>query len=151
LAIATSDFPVPLGDVLRALTGQGDPSTGFIVLTLRLPRVLTGLLVGAALGVSGAIFQSLSRNPLGSPDVIGFTQGAAVGAVVTIVVLGGGTLDTAVGALTGGLVAAAAVYLLALRNGVQGYRLVLVGIGVAAVLASVTEYLLVAANITDAA
>jgi iron complex transport system permease protein len=150
LAMLTGEFPITAGEVVRALGGRGDPATEYIVLTLRLPRLLTGVLVGAALGVSGAIFQSLSRNPLGSPDIIGFNQGAAVGALLAILLLGGGPLRTAAGAIIGGLVTAAAVYLLSLRNGIEGYRLVLVGIGVGAILESTTAYLLIEADLDDA-
>ncbi|HYC82851.1 MAG TPA: iron chelate uptake ABC transporter family permease subunit, partial [Solirubrobacterales bacterium] len=80
--IGTGDYPLSPGQVVETLLGGGDSSTAFIVETLRLPRTLTALLVGAALGVAGAIFQSIARNPLGSPDVIGFTYGAATGALV---------------------------------------------------------------------
>ncbi|BFO20299.1 hypothetical protein SHKM778_66870 [Streptomyces sp. KM77-8] len=73
--IGTGDFPIPAGDVLRTLFGEGDPGQEFIVTELRLPRVLVGLLVGASLGLGGALFQSISRNPLGSPDVLGLGQG----------------------------------------------------------------------------
>lgn len=150
VAVVTGDFPLSPADAVRALAGQGGQATEFIVLTIRLPRVATGLLVGAALGVSGAIFQSLSRNPLGSPDVVGFNQGAAVGAVLVLLVLGGGALRTSAGAILGGVVTAALIYLLSFKRGVQGYRLVLVGIGVGAVLDSVTAYLLTRADIDDA-
>ena len=73
--IGTGDFPIPAGDVLRTLFGGGDAGQEFIVNELRLPRVLVGLLVGASLGLGGALFQSISRNPLGSPDVLGLRAG----------------------------------------------------------------------------
>ncbi|MGW5699489.1 iron chelate uptake ABC transporter family permease subunit, partial [Streptomyces asiaticus] len=79
--IGTGDFPIAPADVVRTLFGNGTVAQDFIVNELRLPRVLVGLLVGAALGQGGAIFQSISRNPLGSPDVIGLGQGAAAGAL----------------------------------------------------------------------
>jgi iron complex transport system permease protein len=132
------------------LAGGGDPAAEFIVETLRLPRVLTALLVGAAFGVAGAIFQSISRNPLGSPDIVGFTMGSVSGALIVILVLDGSSGQVALGAVAGGLVAAAAVYLLALRGGVQGYRLVLVGIGVSAMLFSLNNYLITRATREDA-
>lgn len=151
VAVVTGEFPISVAEAVRTLAGQGDQATEFVVLTIRLPRMLTGLLVGVALAVSGAIFQSLARNPLGSPDVVGFNQGAAVGAVLVILLLGGGALRTSTGAILGGLVTAALVYLLSFSRGVQGYRLVLVGIGVGAVLDSVTAYLLTRADLDDAA
>ena len=75
--------------MLRTLFGGGNALDEFVLNTLRLPRLLTGLLVGAALAVGGATFQSVSRNPLGSPDIVGFTQGSATGALMVIVVLHG--------------------------------------------------------------
>ncbi len=150
LAIATGDYPLSPGQVIETLLGGGDSSTSFIVETLRLPRTLTALLVGAALGLAGAIFQSIARNPLGSPDVIGFTYGAATGALLVILVWEGGSRDIAFGAIAGGAVTAAAVYLLAMRGGVQGYRLVLVGIGVGAMLLAVNDYLITRASRDDA-
>ena len=137
-ALAVGEYPLSWGDVVRTLFGEGTPQSEFIVETLRLPRVLDAILVGAALGVAGAVFQSVTRNPLGSPDVIGFTQGAAAGAVLELVVFGGGTLAVSAGAVAGGVITAALVYLLAYRNGLQGYRLVLVGIGFSAMLAAAT-------------
>ncbi|WP_246610393.1 iron chelate uptake ABC transporter family permease subunit, partial [Nonomuraea rhizosphaerae] len=88
-AIATGEFTVSVPDVLSALFGQGTPVAELIVSKLRAPRVVTGLLVGAAFGLSGAIFQSLTRNPLGSPDFIGFTAGASTGGILGVVA--GGT------------------------------------------------------------
>ncbi|MFF7141770.1 MULTISPECIES: iron chelate uptake ABC transporter family permease subunit [Streptomyces] len=149
--IGTGDFPIPAGDVVRTLLGKGDPGQEFIVTELRLPRVLVGLLVGASLGLGGALFQSISRNPLGSPDVLGLGQGATAGALVTIVLFSGSAAQVALGALAGGLVTGLAIYLLAWKRGVHGYRLVLVGIGVSAVVTAVNGYLLTKADIVDAA
>jgi iron complex transport system permease protein len=112
---------------------------------------VVALLVGAALGMAGAAFQTVSRNPLGSPDVIGFGQGSAAGALLVIVVLHGSSLEVSAGAVGGGLLTGLGVYALSWRGGVQGYRLVLVGIGGSAVLAAVNSYLLVKANFVDAA
>jgi iron complex transport system permease protein len=150
VGLATGDYPLPLGDVLATLAGRGDPAGSFVVETLRAPRVLTGLLVGAAFGIAGAIFQSVSRNPLGSPDIVGFTTGSATGALIVILALGEASGRVGLGAVAGGMVAAAAVYLLSVRNGVQGAGLVLVGIGVAAVLESVNAYLITRATREDA-
>ena len=145
------DYPLNLGQALRALFGVGgDPLAQFFVRGQRAPRVLAALLVGAALAVSGAIFQSLSDNPLGSPDVIGFTTGSASGALIAIIVIGAGPAETAAGALLAGGVTAAVVYLLAWRRGLTGGRLVLVGIGIAAVLQGLNNLLLVRASLTSA-
>ncbi|MFD3875698.1 FecCD family ABC transporter permease [Streptomyces sp. NPDC058623] len=148
--IGTGDFEIAPADVVRTLLGNGSPAHAFIVNDLRLPRVLVAVLVGAALGMSGAVFQSVSRNPLGSPDLLGFGHGASVGALVVIVVFNGGAGEVALGALVGGLLAGAAVYLLAYKQGIQGYRLVLVGIGSSAVLVAVIQYLMTKAQVVEA-
>jgi iron complex transport system permease protein len=150
ITLTTGDFEVPLGDVLAVLVGQGDGAADFIVGTLRLPRLLTAIFVGAGLAVSGAILQSLLRNPLGSPDFVGFTNGASTGALVMIVVVGGTMTQVAVGALVGGLSTALLVYALSYRRGVQSYRFVLVGVGINALALSVNSYLITRADIYDA-
>jgi iron complex transport system permease protein len=150
LSLTSGDFPIPVADVMRSLTGRGDTGTDFIVLTLRLPRVLTALLVGSALGVSGAVFQNLSRNPLGSPDFIGLTMGASTGALIVILLLDGSAGQIAVGALLGCAITAVAIYLLAYRGGSQGFRLILIGIGVGAMLDAFNSFLITRARLDDA-
>lgn len=151
LSLTVGDYPVPLSSVIASLTGHGSGTDAFIVGTLRLPRVLAALLVGVALGMSGAVFQSLSRNPLGSPDIIGFTSGAAAGAVAEILIFRGSQTAIAGSAIVGGLVTALVVYLLSVKRGrVAGYRLILIGIGTGAVLSSLTSYLLTRATLYDA-
>ncbi len=151
LLIGTGDFPMSASDVLRSLAGQGTEGQEFIVTELRLPRVLVGLLVGASLGIGGALFQSISRNPLGSPDILGLGQGATAGALTVIVLFSGSANQVALGALAGGLLTGTAIYVLAWKRGVHGYRLVLVGIGVSAVVTAVNGYLLTKSDIVDAA
>ncbi|MFF8732833.1 FecCD family ABC transporter permease [Streptomyces sp. NPDC015171] len=148
--IGTGDAKIPASDVLRTLAGNGTAYQDFIVNELRLPRVLVGLLVGASLGLGGALFQSISRNPLGSPDVLGLSQGSTAGALVVIVLMSGSAFQVTVGALIGGLVTGLGIYLLAWKQGVHGYRLVLVGIGVSAVMTAVNGYLLTKADLVDA-
>jgi iron complex transport system permease protein len=150
VSVGTGDFPISPGEVVATLLGGGDPASEFIVETLRLPRVLTAVLVGGAFGIAGAIFQSVSRNPLGSPDMIGFTTGAVTGAVLVILVFDGTTSQVAGGAIAGALLTAVLIYLLALRGGVQGYRLVLVGVGIALALQSINFYLVARATREDA-
>lgn len=150
LAVGSGDYPMSPADVLRTLAGGGSPAEEFVVDQLRLPRVVTALLVGAALGLAGAVFQSVVCNPLGSPDVLGLTQGSATGALV-VVVAGGGSLALACGAVAGGLAAGVMIHLLARRDGMHSHRLILVGIGVAAILTGVNGYLLTRARLTDAA
>lgn len=148
--IGSGDFSMTPGEVVTTFFGHGTFQQEFIVTDLRLPRVLVGLLVGAALGVGGAVFQTISRNPLGSPDVLGFGQGATVGALTVIVLFQGGAAAVAGGAVAGGLLTGVAVYVLAWKRGVHGFRLVLVGIGAAAMLTAATQYLITKANLVDA-
>lgn len=146
--VATGDFPLGPGKLWGALIDR--PGSGFdriVVVEWRMPRVLAAIVFGAALAVSGAVFQSLTRNPLASPDVIGFSTGSYTGALVVIIVMGGTYLQTAAGALVGGILTAAAVYLLAWRGGVQGFRLIIVGIGVGAMLASLNTWLILTADL----
>jgi iron complex transport system permease protein len=156
VSVTRGEFTLPLPDVLAVLTGGGDPVQQLVVLDMRLPRALTGALVGAALGMAGAVTQCVTRNPLGSPDVLGITYGAGAAAVAVITVTGAGVPGIAaswslpVTAVLGGLLTATAVYLLAWRDGVDGYRLVLIGIGVGALCAAVTSWLLITADIVEA-
>lgn len=148
VTMVVGEFPLPPSEVVATLLGQGAQADEFIVLTLRLPRALVAILAGAALAVSGHIFQTLVRNPLASPDIIGVTSGAALVAV-GIIILGAGSALVPFGALAGATVAATLVYLLAWRGGVSPYRLVLVGIGIAAACGAGTSYLLVRGELAD--
>ena len=152
LALGTGRIPLGMGQVLDIVfQGQGSALERKVVLDIRLPRVLTALLTGAALSVSGAIFQSLSRNPLGSPDVIGFTTGAASGAVVYFVFGGTSSVTSAAFAVVSGLLTALVVFALALRGGaVASYRLVLVGIGMGATLSALNEAVLLRGELEQA-
>ncbi|MDR1079164.1 MAG: iron chelate uptake ABC transporter family permease subunit [Propionibacteriaceae bacterium] len=150
-ALLIGDYPLTPLEALRSLLGWGDDPLGqFFVQQQRAPRIVAAGLVGAALGLSGGIFQSLSANPLGSPDVIGFTTGAATGALFQIMVFGGGPAAVAVGAVLGGFVSATVVYALAWRRGLAGFRLVLVGVGVAASLQGLNALLIVRASLAAA-
>ena len=147
VSLSLGDFKIPVIDVVKTLFGGGDRATEFIVNELRLPRALTGLMVGAALGLSGAIFQSIARNPLASPDIIGVTYGASAFAVFAIITLG--LIGVAVSgfAIAGAVLTAFAMYVLAWRHGVSSYRLILIGIGIGAIATSVTSYLLTKAQV----
>lgn len=150
-AVTLGDYPISLGQVLASLGGTADdPLAQYFVTDVRLPRIITALVVGAALGISGTIFQTISDNPLGSPDIIGFTTGAATGALVAIILVGASPHGVSLGAVLGGLGAALLIYLLAWRQGVNGFRLVLVGIGVSAALAAINTLLIVKASLDSA-
>lgn len=147
-ALTLGDFPLPLADVVPALLGTGDEGAQLVVRDLRLPRVLVGLMVGAAFGLAGAITSTVLHNPLATPDVMGVTAGASAAAVG--VILAGWALPLSLAALLGGLVVAALVMALSWRDGFSGPRLVLVGIGLGAASSALTSFLLVRAEITDA-
>ncbi|PXY20813.1 FecCD family ABC transporter permease [Prauserella muralis] len=145
-------------DVLRTLFGGGDRRENGIIFDLRLPRTLAGVLVGAAFGLAGAVFQTIARNPLASPDILGVTWGAGVGAV-GMIVLGGtrGQVSGAVAefgiplaALGCGVLAGLLLYALSWRSGIDGYRMVLVGIGLSAIGYNVVYWLLTVGDVDDA-
>ncbi|GAA4208599.1 iron chelate uptake ABC transporter family permease subunit [Streptosporangium oxazolinicum] len=151
VALTHGDYPLTLQQVFAALTGAEQGFERTVVLTWRLPIVIAAVVFGALLGIGGAIFQSLTRNPLGSPDVIGFDAGSYTAVVVTILVIGtGGHWSIAFAAITGGMATAFVVYVLSYRRGVQGFRLIIVGIGVSAMLGSLNSYLISRAEIEDA-
>lgn len=139
------------GEVLRSVLGlSSDPADDFVVRELRLPRAATAVLVGLALGAAGSVFQRVLRNPLAAPDIIGISAGASTATVAGLVLFGAGGLGLSVAGLAGALATAVAVYLLAWRGGIADHRFVLVGVGVAVLLESVTGYLVSRAEISDA-
>lgn len=148
ISMQTGTIAFSFHEVFVAVFGSSpDPRASLVVQNIRLPRTVTALGVGLCLGAAGATFQSISRNALGSPDIIGFTTGAATGAVAQITLFNAGPAATAVAAICGGLVTAAVVYILSLHGGVTGgFRLVLVGIGVGALLAAVNTLMLAKGN-----
>jgi iron complex transport system permease protein len=151
-SVSVGEFSVPPLDVVSALVGAGDRATHFIVFDLRLPRAVCGVLAGAALGIAGAIFQDVTRNPLVAPDVVGVSGGAALAGVALIVLGdGSGALSVPLAALAGAFTAGIALYALAWRGGIQGYRLVLCGIGIAAFTQAGISYVLTEGRIFEVA
>ena len=136
-------------EVMQVILGETVPGASFAVGELRLPRTALAILAGLAFGVAGICFQVLLRNPLASPDIIGVTQGASAAAVVLITVFQFSGLIVSTGALIGALAAAGLIYLLAYRSGFSGTRLILIGIGIAAMLQSVVAYSLSRASQWD--
>ncbi|WP_455116985.1 FecCD family ABC transporter permease [Rothia mucilaginosa] len=143
------DYNIASDKVIPALLGEGKQITVAFA-QQRAARIVAALLVGAALGLSGAIFQVISGNALGSPDIIGFTNGAATGALLQIIVFNSGPVEVALGAVVGGLATSVLVWLLTRRTGLHGFRLVLVGIGVGSTLAAFNALLVVRASLTQA-
>lgn len=153
-ALSVGKLPITIHQVLEMLLSSERAEAGFqakILWDIRLPRVITAVSAGAALGVSGAVFQSISRNPLGSPDIIGFTSGAAAGALIQIIYFSGGSIEVAIGAIVGGLATAAVVLALSYQRGtIKRQNLVLTGIGVGAILSAFNGLLLVKGDIDSA-
>ena len=151
VAITLGDFPIGLGQVFHAIAGVGEGFDLLIVREWRLPVAIAAVVFGALLGLGGAIFQSLTRNPLGSPDVIGFDAGSYTAVVLLMLVIGNTQYwAIAAAAIMGGIITAFVVYVLSWRNGIQGFRLIVVGIGVSAMLTSINSYLITRADIEDA-
>jgi iron complex transport system permease protein len=130
------------GEVIRVLLGEVVPGASFTVGELRLPRATLGLLAGFGFGIAGVTFQTMLRNPLASPDIIGISSGAGAAAVIGLVVLSLDETMVSFLALGAALLTAAAIYLLSSGRGFAGTRLILIGIGVAAMLDSVIAYVL---------
>lgn len=152
MLLGTGSLRLSPAQVMAGLTGHADdPIVTRVLQRIRLPRVLTAAMVGAALGMAGAVFQSLSRNALGSPDIIGFTTGAATGAIAQIILFNAGAFQVAMAAILSGLVTAFIVVMLS-RRGAQGggYRLILVGIGVGAILTGINNMIMVMGNLDRA-
>jgi len=141
-AMTLGSFSIPFVDVIKSVFGHGSDDQEFIVRTLRLPRVICAMLIGAALAMAGAIFQGLVRNPLVSPDIIGIDTGASLVAVFWIVFgLSSSLLPLA--AFIGAVTAASLVYILSWKGGISPNRLILVGIGVSAAISSGTTFITV--------
>lgn len=139
----TLDF----AQVFNALTGSAPRNITMVVTEWRLPRVMMALLVGAALGISGAIFQSLMRNPLGSPDVMGFNTGAWSGVLVAMVLFGQHLTAITLAAMAGGILTSLIVWALAWRDGIETFRLIIIGIGMRAMLMAFNTWLLLQASL----
>ncbi len=132
----------PPSDVLAVLLGQDVPGASFTVGTLRLPRAVLAVLAGTCFGLGGVTFQTMLRNPLASPDIIGISSGASAAAAFGIVILGLSGTAVSLLSIVAGLLVALLIYLLSSRGGVAGTRLILVGIGISAMLTSLTDWVL---------
>ncbi len=137
------------GEVFRVILGDTVPGASFTVGELRLPRASLAVLAGASFGLSGITFQTMLRNALAAPDVIGISSGASAAAVVAIVIFSLDETSVSLLAVTAALATAAVTYLLSFRQGVVGTRLILIGIGIAAMLDSVVAYVIVRAASWD--
>jgi iron complex transport system permease protein len=136
-------------EVLRVLLGETVPGASFTVGELRLPRAVLAILAGFAFGIAGVTFQTMLRNPLAAPDIIGITSGASAAAVFGIVMLSLSETAVSMLAVAGALITAFAIYLLSNKGGFAGTRLILIGIGMAAMLDAAVTYVLSEAAVWD--
>ena len=141
-SVTLGSVQLSLREVYEASLGRGDDRTLLVVQSLRWPRTLTAVTLGIALACSGTLFQGIARNPLVSPDIIGINAGATMVAV-TWLVLFSTTDGLPIATFVGALLSAALIYGLSWRGGVSPNRLILVGIGVSAMTAAVTAYMMV--------
>ena len=132
-----------IDDVVAVLAGRDVPGVSFIIGELRLPRAIIGVFSGLAFGMAGASFQHLLRNLLASPDIIGITAGANTAAVFGIIVLGWSGVPLSMLAMAGGILTAIAVSWLAWTGSFAPNRLILMGIGVAAMLSAASSWILI--------
>lgn len=141
--LATGSVPLTVSEVWTGLTQKSDALEYQIVWNLRLPRILTGLLVGMCLAVSGAILQGIMRNPLADPGVIGISSGAGLVAIITMLIFPQFMGLLPLGAFIGAFIAAALVYLLAWDGGVSPLRLILAGVAINTLLGAVTSAIMI--------
>ncbi|MBB3108500.1 iron complex transport system permease protein [Paenibacillus phyllosphaerae] len=139
----------PVTDVVRALLGEKIKGVSFAVETIRLPRMLAGLFAGFAFGIAGATFQTMLRNPLANPNVLGITSGSSVAAVFCIVILHTSEAIVSISSVIAGLATVALIYVLSRRKTYSTGRLILIGIGIEAMLGAVITYLLMKSAQSD--
>ncbi len=139
----------PLDTALRVLLGEQIQGAAFAIGTLRLPRMLSGLLVGMAFGIAGSTFQTMLRNPLASPDIIGISSGSSAAAVFCILVLKLSGTVVSIAAVAAGVMVAALIYAFSRGGSFSGGKLILIGIGVQAMLNAVISFLLLRASQYD--
>jgi len=142
LALTAGPTGLPVDRLYDSLLGRGNVVEHWTLHVVRLPRALAALGAGALLGVSGALFQSISRNPLGSPDIIGLMAGASAGAVAASLLWTTSAPPLFVGAVIGASLASLLVWLTAGRSFAHPYRLVVAGIGVGALALALVQFAL---------
>jgi len=151
LTLAIGSTTIAPWRVAGSLLGiTDDPLADFVVRELRLPIAVTALAVGMALGLAGPLFQRMLANPLASPDFVGVSSGASLFAATAIVIVHASGLAVSGAALVGAGLSALLIYLLAWRDGITGFRFVLIGIGVSELMLSLVGYILARSSIFDA-
>lgn len=147
VTLSVGDYAIAPADLWRTLTGGGSRLESYVVFQVRAPRLVMALLVGACLGIAGALLQSLLRNPLASPDLLGISGGSGVAAVFTLLILGITGPVLALAAFVGGIIVAAFLLFAGHRRSDGGYRLILAGVGVGFLAMSLTSYLMLRAKV----
>ncbi|SPT83704.1 iron(III)-citrate import ABC transporter permease [Niallia circulans] len=132
----------PVGDVISVLLGEQVKGASFAVGTIRFPRMVAGVFAGFAFGISGHVFQTMLRNPLANPNVIGITAGSSAAAVFCIIVLHASSTFVSIASIIGGLATVLVIFLLSKGTSFSIGRLILIGIGIQAMLNAVISYLL---------
>jgi len=141
LLLGNTTYPVQ--DVVRVLLGEDVKGASFAVGTIRFPRMIAGVFAGFAFGVSGYVFQTMLRNPLANPNVIGITAGSSAAAVFCIIVLHASSIVVSIASVVGGLATVFLIFLLSKGSSFSIGRLILIGIGIQAMLNAVISYLLI--------
>lgn len=139
----------PVKDVIRVLSGEQIQGISFAVNTIRLPRMLAGILAGFAFGIAGDVFQTMLRNPLANPNVIGITTGSSAAAVFCIVILQASGALVSLASVIAGLATVIMIYSLSKGKAFSIGRLILIGIGIQAMLNAVISYLLLLSAVQD--
>ncbi|MFT4397208.1 FecCD family ABC transporter permease [Gordonia lacunae] len=150
VALGLGTYPLSPRAVVETLLGGGDALDRTVVFEWRLARTAAAIALGGLLAVAGAIFQTVTRNPLASPDILGLSNGAFTGMLLTVVVFSASWSQMTAGAVIGGVLTAALIWALAYRGGLQGFRLIVTGIGVAAILASLNTWMLLEVELDTA-
>ena len=151
-SIKIGSYELSYIQIMQAILGTGDPGDVLIIQQFRLPRILTALLVGACLAGAGAILQSMIRNPLASPDLIGVTSGSSVIAVLFITSFSLPSIHyLPVITFIGAILTTLLLYRLSWLNGITAFRLILIGIGINELMQACTKLLLVISPIPNTA
>ncbi len=132
----------PIQDVIGVLLGEQVKGASFAVGTIRFPRMVAGIFTGFAFGVAGTVFQTMFRNPLANPNVIGITAGSSAAAVFCIIVLQASNMVVSIASVVGGLATVIVIFLLSKGTSFSIGRLILIGIGIQAIMNAVISYLL---------
>ncbi|MEC0235449.1 iron ABC transporter permease [Paenibacillus kribbensis] len=141
--LAYGSVSIPLQEINQVLLYNHDSTYRTILMDLRLPRVLVGLLVGACLAASGALLQGVMKNPLADPGVIGVSAGGGLAAVITMVMLPQLSYLLPVTAFLGAFLSALVIYLLAWDRGASQVKIVLAGVAINALLGALTNGVMV--------